>query len=283
MSKTGLVMEGGAMRGMFTAGVLDVFMEHGITFDGAIGVSAGATFGCNLKSKQPGRAIRYNCKYCGDYRYGSLKSWLKTGNMFDVDFCYRKLPLELDVFDTATFTDNPMDFYVVATDVETGRAVYHKCKDGGEHDIKWIGASATIPIASKITTIGDRKLLDGGISDSIPIKYFQKIGYDKNVIILTRPDTYVKEKNKLIPLNNVWYRKYPNFARMFARRHIMYNKTVEYIRKLEKKGEVFVIRPEAELDIKASESNPYELKRVYKIGRRIGEKRLKEMVDFLNV
>ena len=124
--KTGLVMEGGSMRGMFTAGVIDVFMENGIEFDGAVGTSAGATFGCNYKSKQIGRSIRYNCRFCNDPRYGSFKSLMKTGDFFDADFCYKQIPEILDVFDIETFESNPMEFYVTATDVESGKAVYHK-------------------------------------------------------------------------------------------------------------------------------------------------------------
>lgn len=281
MSRIGLVMEGGAMRGMFTAGVIDVFMEQGIDFDGAIGVSAGATFGCNIKSRQIGRAVRYNTKYCNDDRYGSVKSWLKTGDMFDAKFCYSDIPNKLDIFDTKTFEENPMEFYVVATDVERGKAVYHRCRDGRERDIEWIRASASLPMASKIVEIDDKKLLDGGIGDSIPIKYFRYKGFDKNVIILTRPSTYVKGKNKFTPLCAVLYRKYPRFVQAFANRHIRYNKTIEYINELEEKGEVFVIRPEGELNIKASETDPEELKRVYNLGRKAAVKRLDEMLEYM--
>jgi len=142
--KIGLVMEGGAMRGMFTAGVIDVFMENGITFDGAIGVSAGATFGCNIKSGQVGRALRYNCKYCNDSRYGSFKNFLKTGDAFDIEFCYHELVNKLDVWDSEAFAKNPMEFWCVAADVEAGEARYHKMTDGKEHDIEWIRASASV-------------------------------------------------------------------------------------------------------------------------------------------
>ena len=282
MSKTGLVMEGGAMRGMFTSGVIDVLMENGIEFDGAIGVSAGATFGCNIKSKQIGRAFRYNTKYCNDDRYGSFKSLLRTGDFFDEKFCYDDIPNRLDLFDTKTFEENPMEFYVVATDLENGKAIYHKCRDGKEKDIEWIRASASLPLASNTVEIGDRKLLDGGIGDSIPIKFFRYKGYDRNVIVLTRPSTYVKTKNKLTPLCAVRYKKYPEFVRAFANRHIRYNKTVEYIRELEANKEVFVIRPESELCIKASETDPNEIKRVYEIGREVATKQLDELRRYLN-
>lgn len=273
--KTGLVMEGGAMRGMFTAGVIDVFMENDVRFDGAIGVSAGATFGCNIKSHQIGRVIRYNIKYCGDSRYGSMKSLLRTGDIFDVDFCYHRLPDELDIFDTDTFTDNPMEFYVVATDIETGKPVYHKCYDGKAEDLEWIRASASLPLLSRIVEIQGQKLLDGGIADSVPLEYFESIGYDRNVVILTQPDDYRKQKYKSLPLCKIRYRRYPEFVKIFGDRHIRYNRNIDYVREQEKAGKVFVIRPESKLDVNSSEKDPDKLKRVYMLGREAGEKALK--------
>ena len=168
--KTGLVMEGGALRGLFTAGVIDVLMENGITFDGAIGVSAGATFGCNIKSGQIGRAIRYNVKLCKDRRYFSFWSLILTGNLFGKNFCYHKIPEKIDPFDNDAFEKNPMEFYLVCTDVETGKPVYKKCDrlDGG--NLEWVRASASLPLVSEIVEIDGMKLQDGGISDSIPLK-----------------------------------------------------------------------------------------------------------------
>ena len=130
--KHGLVMEGGAMRGLFTAGVIDVMMEEGIGFDGAIGVSAGAVFGSNYKSNQPGRGIRYNLRFCQDPRYSSFRSLAKTGDLFGADFCYREIPDHLDPFDREAYESSPMDFYVVATDVHTGKPVYHNCRTYSE-------------------------------------------------------------------------------------------------------------------------------------------------------
>lgn len=277
----GLIMEGGAMRGMFTAGVTDVFMENNIEFDAAVGVSAGATFGCNFKSRQPGRAVRYSTKYCDDYRYGSVKSWIKSGDVFDTDFCYDELPFKLDLFDNAAFKENPMDFYVVATDLETGKAVYHKCYDGLADDLLWIRASASMPLASNCVEVGGRKLLDGGIGDSIPLKFFLHKGIDKNVLILTRPKTYKKEKNKMLPLCVARYKQYPEFVKSFANRHIRYNKTLEFIKELEQRGEIFVIRPDEELNIKPLETNPKELKRVYELGRKKALQELDNIKKYL--
>ena len=162
--KTGLVLEGGAMRGMYTAGILDVLMEEKIQVDGVIGVSAGAVFGCNYKSGQIGRTLRYNMKFCGDKRYGTLHSLLKTGDIYDVDLCYHQIPEILDPFDNEAFVKNPAEFFVVCTDVETGKAVYHKCTDCGRDDLKWMQASASMPLVSKVVEIDGYKLLDGGVA-----------------------------------------------------------------------------------------------------------------------
>ncbi len=277
----GLVLEGGSMRGMFSAGIMDVFMENGIEFDGAVGVSAGAVFGCNYKSKQIGRAIRYNKRFCNNPEYASFRSLIKTGDIYGADFCYRRIPEELDVFDTETFENNPMDFYVVATDMNTGKPVYHKCSDGGKDDIEWMRASASMPLVSRTVKIGKYSLSDGGTSDSIPVKFMIRKGYDKIVVILTQPKGFVKKKNKLIPLIKLTMRDKPNFIKAISNRHKMYNKTLSCIEKLEEKGRIFVIRPPKALEIGAVEHNPDELERVYRLGRETGEKYLSEVKSYL--
>lgn len=274
-------MEGGAMRGMFTAGVIDVMMEEGLTFDGAIGVSAGAVFGCNYKSNQIGRAIRYNTAYCRDPRYASVRSLIRTGDLFGEKFCYHDIPDKLDVFDVEAYQKNPMRFYVVCTDVRTGRPVYYECKKGDAEDIQWFRASASMPLAAKVVKIGEHELLDGGISDSIPVRRFEKMGYEKNIIILTQPLDYVKGPNKLIPVMRLALRKYPNMVRAMARRHKVYNKTTAYIRELEKQGKAYVIRPEKALNIGRVERDPKELKRVYEMGRNTAKAQMKEIKRFL--
>ena len=281
--KKGLVLEGGAMRGMFTAGVIDVLMENNIQFDGAIGTSAGAGFGCNYKSRQIGRVIRYNKKYCRDKRYVSLRSLITTGDLYGADFVYRELPDNLDPFDVETYAASPMEFYVTCTDVVTGKAVYHKCEKGDAEDILWMRASASMPLASRIVEIGDYKLSDGGMADSIPLKHLQELGYDRNVVVLTQPVDYVKEKNKALPILKLVYRKYPKFINALAKRHERYNETTKYIRELEEKGEIFVVRPPEKLNIGAVEHNPDELQRVYDIGRTEAEKQLEKIKEFLNI
>lgn len=280
--KIGLVLEGGAMRGLFTAGVLDVFMEYGIELDGVVGVSAGAAFGCNYKSKQIGRTLRYNKKYCKDKRYCSFYSLLKTGDLYGADFCYNVLPVQLDVFDSESFNSNPMEFYVVSTDIESGEAVYKKCETGVGEDLLWFRASASMPLVSKIVIIENRKLLDGGIADSIPVKFFESIGYEKNIVVLTQPKTYQKKKNALMPIINIVFKKYPKLVSALKKRHIIYNETLMYIKEQEKKGNVYVIQPETALEIGHIEHNADNLQRVYDIGRRIATERIKEVKAFLN-
>lgn len=279
--KKGLILEGGAMRGMFTCGVMDVMLENNITFDGTVGVSAGAILGCNIKSKQIGRGIRYSKKYCRDYRYGSMKSYRKTGNVYDVEFCYHKLPDELDVFDRTTYQNNPMEFYVTVTDVTTGKAIYHRCDTGIGEDVEWYRASASMPIVSKIVEIGEHKLLDGGIADSIPIRFMEEKGYDRNVVVLTQPLDYIKTKNKLLFLAKIKLRKYPNMIKAMADRHIRYNATTDYIKELERTGKVLVIRPPEPLNIGSTTDNPDELERVYQIGRKTGLEYIEKMKEFL--
>ncbi len=280
--RVGLVLEGGAMRGLFTAGVIDVLMENGIYTDGTIGVSAGAAFGCNYKSRQIGRAYRYNLRFCKDPRYCSLRSLITTGDMFGGDFCYRVLPDELDKFDAKTFETSPMEFYLVCTDVNTGEPVYHKCSDGKGTDLQWIRASASMPLVSKVIKLGERALLDGGISDPIPLRFFQSIGYGKNIVVLTQPRTYEKHKAKFQPVLNVLLKKYPRVAEGLRKRHFIYNQTLKYIRNEEQKGNVFVIAPATSLPIGRVEHDPNRIKIVYNIGRKTTEKLLDKLREYLN-
>ena len=257
--KKGLILEGGAMRGLFTAGVLDVLMKNGVTFDGAVGVSAGAAFGCNIKSHQIGRVLRYNTRFCADKRYCGMSSLLKTGNIYSTEFCYGEVPLKYDPFDFETYKKDPMEFYVVSTDVETGRPVYHKYTGEEDSCFDWIRASASMPLVSQIVEIDGQKLLDGGISDSIPVEFFESLGYDRNVAVLTQPKTYQKRKNKMMPLIKIKYRKYPKFIETVANRHIMYNAETALVSEKEHNGTLFVIRPESQLPVGRVEKDPERL------------------------
>ena len=280
--KTGLILEGGAMRGMFTAGVMDVLMENGVTFDGAVGTSAGAAFGCNYKSHQIGRVIRYNTRYCKDKRFCSISSLIKSGDIYNADFCYGDIPSKYDIFDFDTYKNDPMEFYSVCTDIETGKAVYHKYTGDEDSGFDWIRASASMPLVSKIVEIDGKKLLDGGMADSIPLKFFESIGYDRNVVVLTQPADYRKKPNGAMPLIRIAYRKYPKLVEAMANRHTVYNDTIDYINSEEKTGKLLVIRPENSLPVSRMEKDPEKLKAAYNEGRKAAEKKLNAVRKFLN-
>jgi len=268
--KKGLVLEGGAMRGLFTAGIIDVMMEAGVEPDGLIGVSAGAAFGCNYKSRQPGRAIRYNTRFAKDKRYSGLKSFLTTGDYFNAQFGYHIVPYQYDIFDVETFEQNPMEFIVVCTDVLTGQAVYHKMERVDFDELEWLRASASMPLASKVVEVAGRKLLDGGVADSIPLEFFESIGYDRNVVILTQPEGYTKQRTKLMPLMRIGLRHYPEMVKAMDRRYLMYNRELEFVRQAEREGRCLVIRPDGKLPIGHISHDPEEMNRVYQIGREMG-------------
>lgn len=281
--KKGLVLEGGAMRGMFTAGIMDVMMESDIDFDGVVGVSAGAAFGCNYKSKQIGRVIRYNTEFCRDKRYSGLRVLLKTGDIYSAEFCYGEVPLKYDIFDFDTFESDPMEFYAVCTDIETGKAVYHKYENRNDHGFDWIRASASMPLVSKIVEIDGMKLLDGGIADSIPVKFFESIGYDRNIAVLTQPKGYQKKPNSLMPVIRRKYKAYPRLIEAMQNRHIIYNQTLEYIEQQESVGKLLVIRPETKIPVGKVEKDPKKLQAVYEMGRKAAKKRFDEIKQYLGV
>lgn len=278
--KKGLVLEGGAMRGLFTAGIIDVMMEAGVEPDGLIGVSAGAAFGCNYKSRQPGRAIRYNTRFAKDARYSGLKSLLTTGDYFNAQFGYHIVPYQYDLFDVAAFEQNPMEFMVVCTDVLTGQAVYHKMDRVDYDELEWLRASASMPLASKVVEVAGHKLLDGGVADSIPLAYFESIGYDRNVVILTQPEGYVKHRTKLMPLMRIGLRRYPEMIQAMDRRYLMYNRELEFVRQAEREGRCLVIRPDEKLPIGHISHDQEEMKRVYQIGREMGDRYIERIKAF---
>lgn len=276
--KRGLVLEGGAMRGLFSAGAMDVMMEYGVHFDGIVGVSAGACFGCNYKSRQHGRAIRYNKQFAGDGRYCGFGSLIKTGNYYNAEFAYHIVPTQYDVFDADAYAANPMEYYVVCTDITTGKAVYKKCERFDHEMLEWIRASASMPVVSTVVEVGGLKLLDGGVSDSIPLRFFQQQGYTDNVVILTQPIDYVKRPLKAIPLVKWSLRKYPEMVAAMQNRHVMYNEQTAYVRSEEALGRCIVIRPEAPINIGHFSINADEMQRIYELGREAALKKIDEIL-----
>lgn len=278
--KKGLVLEGGAMRGLFTAGVLDVLMEHDIWPDGVIGVSAGAAFGCNMKSKQPGRALRYNKNLVNDWRYSSLRSFLTTGDYFGGDYAYHYVPRHIDYFDIDTFSKNFMEFWVVCTNVDTGKAEYKRLTEVDYDSLEYIRASASMPIAARIVTVDGKKMLDGGIADSIPLRFFQQQGYEKNLVILTQPAGYVKKRSPLMPLMRMWLRRHPRIVQALEDRPAMYNAELDYVKEEESKGETLVLRPRNKLTIGHISHNPDDMQMTYDQGREVALEHLEEIKAF---
>ena len=279
--KTGLVLEGGAMRGLFTAGVIDVMMEHGLEFEGMIGVSAGSNFGCNYKSCQPGRVLRYNLKYAPDPRYMGLRALLTTGNLVNAESAYGTVPLQLDIFDTKRFEENPMEFYLVTTDVATAQPVYYRM-DRVDHDsLEWLRASASMPAVTRPVRVDDgRLMLDGGISDSIPLAYFRSIGYKRNVVVLTQPRDYFK-KPAPAWLWRLLLPRHRAIANAMARRHEMYNAQLRLVGEGERAADTFVIAPESVLPIGRVSTDRARMTEVYEIGRREAVKAMPALMKFL--
>ncbi len=280
--KTGFVLEGGAMRGMYTAGVLDVLMEHDIWLDGLVGVSAGALFGSNYKSKQIGRSIRYNKRFSKDPRYMSLRSLITTGDLYGEQFCYHEIPDKLDMFDRDTYEKNPVDFYVTCTDVHTGAPVYHLCNRGDAKDIQWMRASASMPGVSRVVSVDGYDMLDGGISDSIPVKWFLDQGYDKAVVVLTRNLGYQKKPNKMTGLMKPVLRKYPAVLEAMKKRHEMYNAQLADVKQFAEEGRAFVIAPSRPVTIKRTEKDPEKLQALYDMGREDANDCLDALEAFLH-
>jgi len=281
MAKTGLVLEGGGMRGLFTAGILDVLMENNVTFDGVVGVSAGATFGCNFISHQIGRTLRYNMSQRKNPKYMGIRSLIKTGDYVGGEYAYHVLPTKLDVFDFEAFEKNPTEFHVVTTNVRTGEAIYHRIDKVDYTGMEWIRASASMPIISRPVAIGDYEMLDGGIADSIPLRYFESEGFKRNIVILTQPKGFKKKLTKLMPVFKATMRKYPAIIEGMSKRHLMYNRELEYINQQQMAGKCLVICPSDTLPIGRTSLNAKKMQHVYDMGRKAGEDNLEAIKKFI--
>lgn len=262
--KTGLVLEGGAMRGMYTAGVLDVFLDNGIHMDSVVGVSAGALFGVNYLSGQNGRVIRYNKRFNPDKNYMGLRPLLREGNIVDTEYAYDKVPHELDPFDDEAFQKSGVPFYAVITNVRTGQPEYVQIKSAFAQ-MDTLRASGSMPFVSHPVSIEGQLYLDGGIADSIPFEWLSNQDCGKIVVVLTRDMSYRKKpmSSKLV---KIYARKYPNLAKKLAQRHAKYNESVEILKQWEAEGKAFVIRPSQPIEIGRIEKDPEKLQAVYDLG-----------------
>lgn len=278
--KTGLILEGGAMRGIYTAGVLDVFLENNISVDGVIGVSAGAIHGCSYVSKQRGRSIRYYMKLCRKWRFMSFRSLLLTGNLVNTKYCYDEIPNHLDPYDYNAFNKSETEFYVTCTNLRTGGAVYKRCTDM-YNDMDWMRASASMPLVSKTVWIDGEPYLDGGVADSIPYRAFCELGFDRNIVVLTQVSGYQKKGSRLNNLKHA-YKKYPLFRNALKNRPEIYNLEVRDIEAAEKRGEVLVIRPSRDMHVGRMDKDRRKLMAMYKLGRRDARKKLPEIKRFLS-
>ena len=278
--KTGLVLEGGGMRGMYTAGVLDVFMENGIRFDKIVGVSAGALFGVNYLSGQKGRVIRYNKRFNGDKNYMGIRPLLTEGNIVNTKYAYHDVPYSLDPFDDENFKKSDTEFYAVVTDIESGNPEYIKINSAFEQ-MDVLRASGSLPFVSKPVKIRAKNYLDGGISDSIPYKWMAHQDVSKIIVILTRDISYRKKETSSL-LINMFYRNYPKLAERLHKRHIEYNESAKELTEIEKSGAVLVIRPSKPIEVGRMEKNPENLQEVYDLGVNDAKNMLETVMRYLN-
>lgn len=278
--KVGLLLEGGAMRGMYTCGVLDVLLDEKIKVDCIMGVSAGALFGVNFKSRQRGRGIRFNLKYIKDKRYMGLYPLITTGNIVNQEFCFNDIPNILDDFNYASFKRTKEDFYAVVTNMYTGKAEYKKIDELKGENVEYLRASGSMPFVSKPVEVNGQKYLDGGIADSIPIDEMVKMGYDKIIVVLTRPVGYRKRRANT-SLAKVVYKDYPKLIDAMAKRYRVYNKSVDEVELLSKTRDVFLIRPSKHIKIKRIEKNEKVLKEMYELGVNDTKEKLTELKEYL--
>ncbi|MGN1315554.1 MAG: patatin family protein [Acutalibacteraceae bacterium] len=278
--KTALILEGGGMRGLYTSGVLDVLMENDIYADVAAGVSAGALFGINYKSKQIGRVLRYNLKYAGKPEYTGWKSFLKTGNLMNKEFWFEDIPFKLDPMDCETYRNNKTEFHAVITNLQNGQAEYKNIFDlENEECMEYLRASGSLPFCSKPVVVNGIPYLDGGIADSIPLKHYLENGYEKAIVILTRPKNY--RKNGDIHGAGLFYKKYPKFSETLKDRNKTYNEQCEYVERLEKEEKIVVIRPSETVKVSRTEKDPTVLQKMYDLGVKDGNNILAKIKEYL--
>ena len=262
-NKTTLILEGGAMRGLYSAGILDVFMKNNINADIVYGVSAGALFGLNYKSRQIGRALRYNLKYANEKNYMGLYSLITTGDIMNKDFCFNRLVYELDKLDFDTYKNNPIEFFAVVTNIQTGKAEYIKIDDA-EKDMEYFRASGSMPFVSKPVEINGNLYLDGAISDAVPFKKVLETNCEKIIVILTRPHGYRKTVSHL-PYKLI-YSKYPNLVETAKNSYKKYNETMDLIEKYESENKIIVLRPSKLIKMKRVEKDTNKLQSIYDLG-----------------
>lgn len=280
MYKAGLVLEGGGMKGVYTAGVLDFFLDKGIEFSSCYGVSAGACHLCSFLSKQRGRAYDISVEYLDDKNYCSVSSLLKTGDLFGVKMCYDDIPNRLNPYDYDTFSAYQGRAFAVVTNIETGRAEYLRLRDMHK-DIIAVRASASLPLVSRNVEIDGKLYLDGGLSDSVPIMHSILDGNRKNVVVLTKEVGYRRKPAKHLALVRLRYANYPKVYELMADRHIVYNQMLDYLAAQEKNGQAFVIRPQRSSGVGRVEKDKEKLRLLYEEGYREAEQNYERLMAYL--
>lgn len=265
MYQAGLVLEGGGMKGLYTAGVLDFFLDKGIVFSSVYGVSAGACNMVSYLSGQRGRALAVNIDYLDRRDYCSLESLLKTGDLFNVEMCYHRIPEELNPYDYEAFDRYIGRAFSVATNIETGKPEYFRIRDM-KKDIDKIRASASLPLVSRNVKIGSGLYLDGGISDAIPLQHSILDGNPRNVVVMTKEEGFVRRPSTQLGLIRARYLKYPKVYELMKERHINYNGQLDFIQRQQKNGQAFVIRPQKPSDVGRVEKDVKKLKMLYRQG-----------------
>lgn len=281
MIDAGLVLEGGGMKGSYTAGVLDFFMEKDLYFSNCYGVSAGAIHLCSYISKQKKRAYRVSLDYLDNKDYCSVKNLITTGDLFNAKFCYDDIPNRLDPYDYKTAAKYEGNAYAVVTNIRTGKPEYKPLREMHK-DILAVRASASLPLVSKNVKIGNQYYLDGGFSDAIPIKHSIAEGNKKNVVVLTKEVGFVRKQASNLGLIKLCYMKYPKVYELMANRHISYNETTRFIEEEEKAGRIFVIRPQVPTNIGRLEKNREKIENIYKMGYEDAKKSYENLMKYLN-
>ncbi len=281
-----LVLEGGAMRGLFTAGVLDFFLDHGLLAESVVGTSMGAICGYNYACGATGRMAYINMKYRNDWRFISLKSKVKTGDLVGSEFIYETIPHDLEGIDSGWFTDSPVELVSVATNIETGGADYHtfgKCGDV-DRGTRYLMATTAMPFANKPVEVDGKRLIDGGAADSIPVEYGRPRYHGRQVLVLTRPRGFVQdEADWTIPAAHVRYARYPRLVSALEARPRTYNEQNRAIERMHDAGEVFAIWPGPELDIGMDEKSEDRLMEAYECGLSTAAREWPKLLSFLNV
>ncbi len=275
----GIVVEGGGVRAIYAAGVLDTLADLNLPVKGVIGVSAGAIHGCSFVSGQKGRSLRFYKKYLLDDRFCSFKTFVKTGNIVDTQFCYHDIPERLDIFDEEAFEASGIQYFVTCTNVETGKPEYLELKNMFK-EIDGLRASASLPYLSKIVQFRGLKLLDGGCSDRVPLKAFQELGFDKNIVIMTKPRSHrVRDIDAL--LAPIIYRGYPNFVKTFQDSPRRYSETQDYIDTQVALGNAFVIRPTFPIQVGRLSKDVEEMQRAYDQGVLDTQAKLQSILEWV--